>query len=190
MTTLAAIQGDDWIVIGGDSQSSDQDGFKINIPGGKIFENNGIIIGGAGDVRGINILQHTWSAPKVGRSNPDRYITRTLIPSIRKAFVDAGYETKKDDSAVTHGNIFLVVIDCNLYRIEDDYSWERCEENVYVAGSGEALALGAMSYALKDLSFKIDDADHAEQIIRDAIGIASKWDSYTGGKITTIIKRK
>ena len=71
-----------------------------------------------------------------------------MIPSIRKAFVDAGYETKKDDSAVTHGNIFLVVIDCNLYRIEDDYSWERCEENVYVAGSGEALALGAMSYAM------------------------------------------
>ena len=50
MTTLAAYQGDGWIVMGGDSQSSDQNGFKVNIPGGKIFENNGIVIGGAGDV--------------------------------------------------------------------------------------------------------------------------------------------
>ena len=190
MTTLAAIQGDGWIVIGGDSQSSDQDGFKVNIPGGKIFENNGLIIGGAGDVRGINILQHTWTAPKVGRSNPDRFITRTLIPSMRKAFIDAGYETKKDDSAVTHGNIFLVVIDCNLYRIEDDYSWERCEENLYVAGSGEALALGAMSYALKDSNYVVDSPFTAQEIIRDAISIASKWDSYTGGKITTLIQMK
>jgi ATP-dependent protease HslVU (ClpYQ) peptidase subunit len=190
MTTLAAIQGDGWIVIGGDSQSSDQDGFKVNIPGGKIFENNGLIIGGAGDVRGINILQHTWTAPKVGRSNPDRFITRTLIPSMRKAFIDAGYEIKKDDSAVMHGNIFLVVIDCNLYRIEDDYSWERCEENLYVAGSGEALALGAMTYALQDSHYVVDTPEMAEQIIRDAIGIAAKWDSYTGGKITTLIQTK
>ena len=190
MTTLAAIQGDGWIVMGGDSQSSDQNGFKVNIPGGKIFENNGIVIGGAGDVRGINILQHKWIAPKNGRSNPDRFITRTLIPSMRKAFLDAGYETKNDGSAVTHGNIFLVVIDCNLYRIEDDYSWERCEENVYVAGSGEALALGAMSYALKDVGFKIHDPKLAEMIIRDAITVAAKWDAYTGGKITTIIKEQ
>ena len=190
MTTLAAIQGDGWIVIGGDSQSSDENGFKVNIPGGKIFENNGILIGGAGDVRGINILQHTWIAPKIGRSNPDRFITRTLIPSMRKAFMDAGYEIKKDDSSVSHGNIFLVVIDYNLYRIEDDYSWERCEENVYVAGSGEALALGAISYALKQTDFKINSPHIAQEIIIDAIEVAAKWDTFTGGKITTIIQSK
>ena len=187
MTTLAAIQGDGWIVIGGDSQSSDQDGFTINIPGGKIFENNGLLIGGAGDVRGINILQHNWTAPKIGRANPDRFITRTLIPSIRRTFSDAGYEMKKDDSPVTHNNIFLVVIDCNIYRIDEDYSWERCEENIYVAGSGESIALGAMdalggSYA--------STPKEAEEIIRKAISIAIKWDAYSGGKITTIVKEK
>ena len=37
MTTLAAIQGPDWVVIGADSQSSGEDGFAIMIPDGKIF---------------------------------------------------------------------------------------------------------------------------------------------------------
>ena len=185
MTTLAAIQGDGFAVIGGDSQSSDGDGFTQLLPHGKIFENNGIVFGGAGDVRGINILQHDWSAPKLGRSNPDKFITRSLIPSMRRAFVEAGYEINKSDSSVINNNIWIVIIDCNVYRIDEDYSWEKCVDNIYVAGSGESFALGALT-ALDASS--AHDVEEAEEIIREAIRIAIKWDAFSGGDITTVIK--
>lgn len=100
MTTIAAIQGDGWAVIAGDSQSSDGDGFAINIPTGKIFKNNELIIAGAGQVRGINLLEHGWEAPAVKLKNIDKYVTSILVPSIRKCFSMADYEYKRDGESV------------------------------------------------------------------------------------------
>jgi hypothetical protein len=48
MTTLAAIQGDGWAVIGCDSRSSDESGRPIDMATHKIIENNGILIAGSG----------------------------------------------------------------------------------------------------------------------------------------------
>ncbi len=42
MTTLAAIQGNGWAVIGCDSRSSDESGRPIDMATHKIIENNGI----------------------------------------------------------------------------------------------------------------------------------------------------
>lgn len=184
MTTLAAIQGKGWCVLGADSRSSDDDGFAIDIPGGKIFQNNNIIFAGAGSVRGINILEHDFIAPKFWRTTSEKYVTRILIPKIRRAFADAGYEINKQDSAVVNDNIWLIVVGTDIYRIDEDYSWERCNEGLYVAGSGEAYAIGALD-ALGGSQAK--SPQEAEVIIRKAIAIASRWDSYTGGKINTRI---
>ncbi len=48
MTTLAAIQGNGWAVIGCDSRSSDESGRPIDMATHKIIENNGILIAGSG----------------------------------------------------------------------------------------------------------------------------------------------
>lgn len=186
MTTIAAIQGNDWVVVAGDSQSSNSDGFKTTISSGKIFDNNGIVFAMAGNVRGINILQHDFTSPKVGRNNPDKYITRNLIPAIRRTFQEAGYELNKSDSIVENDNIILVVINCQLYRIEEDYSWERCEENFYAAGSGESFCIGALSAYNAGQS---KTPQEAEEILRKSITIAAKWDAFTGGKIISLTKQ-
>lgn len=185
MTTIAVIESQDWIVIASDSQSSDEDGSIAMLPNGKMFENNGIFIAGAGDVRGINILEHSWTAPKRGRLSTDKFVTKTLIPSMRQAFIDAGYEINKEDSTVIHNNIFLVIVDGKCYRIDEDYSWERSVDGIYTAGSGEAYALGAISYALK--KHPRLSAKQAEKILIDAVGISIDHDAFSGGAIRTHI---
>ena len=75
MTTIAAIEGDGWAVIGADSQSSDESGFAIDIPAGKIFKNGEVIVAGAGAVRGINLLEHNWVSPAIKIDNIDKYVT-------------------------------------------------------------------------------------------------------------------
>ena len=91
MTTIACIQGPDWVVIGADSQSSDEDGFTIMIPDGKIFKNNNIVFAAAGAVRGINLLQHDFTPPPINTKDIDKYVTMQLIPAIRRTFAEAGY---------------------------------------------------------------------------------------------------
>jgi len=185
VTTIAAIEGPDWVMIGADSQSSSEDGFSINIPNGKVFKNNNLVFAMAGSVRGINILEHDFVPPQVNGKDIDKYVTRQLIPSIRTAFVDAGYEFSKPEAAVENDNIIIVVVKGKVYCINEDYSWERNSDNLYVAGSGEKFALGAMT-ALAGGTL-IDDAVKARKIVTKALQIATKYDSFTGGKITTLL---
>jgi ATP-dependent protease HslVU (ClpYQ) peptidase subunit len=185
LTTIAAIEGPDWVMIGADSQSSSEDGFSINIPNGKVFKNNNLVFAMAGSVRGINILEHDFVPPAVNGKDIDKYVTRQLIPSIRTAFLDAGYEFSKPESAVENDNIIIVVVKGKVYCINEDYSWERNSDNLYVAGSGEKFALGAMT-ALAGGTL-VDDAVKARKIVTKALQIATKYDSFTGGKITTLL---
>jgi len=183
MTTIACIEGSDWVMIAADSQSSDEDGFAIMIPDGKVFKNNNLVFAMAGAVRGINILEHDYTPPVNNNKDTDKYVTRQLIPSIRRSFAEAGYEFSKPESAVEQDNIIIVVVKGKVYRINEDYSWERSSDNMYTAGSGERFALGAM-VALAD-GMLIDDPVKARKIATKALQIASKYDAFTGGKITT-----
>jgi ATP-dependent protease HslVU (ClpYQ) peptidase subunit len=185
MTTIAAIEGPDWVMIGADSQSSDSDGFAINIPNGKVFKNTNIVFALAGSVRGINILEHDFIPPAINSKDIDKYVTRQLVPAIRRAFIDGGYEFNKAETAVEQDNIMIVVIKGKVYRLNEDYSWERTVDNIYTAGSGERFALGAIA-ALAGGSL-IDDHVKARKIITKALQIASKYDAFTGGKITTTL---
>jgi len=185
VTTIAAIQGPDWVVVGADSQSSDSDGFAINIPGGKVFKNSNIVFAGAGAVRGINLLQHDFAPPVINTKDIDKYVTRQLIPAMRRTFSEAGYEINKGDASVENDNIWIVVVKGEVYRIDEDYSWERTVNNLYVAGSGEQFALGAMDALTGGVM--VDDLAKAKKIVTKAIQTASKYDTATGGKITITV---
>lgn len=181
MTTICAIEGPDWVVIGADTMSSTEDGFQITIPNGKIFRNSNIVFAGAGAVRGINILEHDFVPPQITVKDMDKYITRQLIPAMRRTFIEAGYELIKSESSVENDNVWIVVVKGKVYRIDADYSWERTTDNLYVAGSGERFALGAMA-ALANGAL-VDDHVKARKIVTKALQIASKYDSGTGGKL-------
>lgn len=184
MTTLAAIQGDGWAVFASDSQSSDDAGLVAMMPGGKAFDNQGIIIAGAGQVRGINLLEHAFVAPTVNMKYPDKYITNTFIPAMRKCFLDAGYEYRREDSPVENDNIWLIGVKGKVYRIEEDYSWERTDNGLYAAGSGERFALGALE-ALK--AYNAKNITEAKMYLKKAIQIAIKYDAFSGGEVKFLV---
>lgn len=183
MTTLAAIQGDGWCAIGADSQASDDSGFTMQIVTGKIFKNGPALIAGAGSVRGINILQFSWTAPRFVGKSVDHYMTKTFIPSMRKAFIAAGYDMKDDGDVATNDNDFVVAVKGNLYSVAEDYSWERCRMGLYIAGSGGKYALGAMD-ALG--GSKAKTPEEATKIIKKAITSSIKYDAYSGGEIVVM----
>ena len=186
MTTLAAIQGDGWTVIGCDSRASDESGRYMELATSKIIENNGILIAVSGASRGGNITQFGWRPPKPRIGDElDKFMTRRFIPSMRKAFQEAGFDGKEDGDAAWQDSNLLVSIRGVIYPIFNDYSWDREARNVYYAGSGGDIALGA----LEALNYsKIKTPKEAEKILRKAIEIACKHDIYSGGEIHTYVQ--
>jgi len=188
MTTLAAIQGDGWAVIGCDSRASDEGGRYMELANSKIINNNGILIAVSGASRGGNIAQLGWKAPKprVGEEL-DRFITRRFIPSMRKAFIEAGFDGKEDGDAAWQDSNLLVVVRGVIYPIFNDYSWDREARRVYYAGSGGDIALGALeAYNYT----KVSTPAVAEKILKKAIEISCKHDIYSGGNIHTYVQEE
>ena len=186
MTTLAAVQGDGWSVIGCDSRASDEDGRYMELAVSKIIDNNGVLIAVSGASRGGNITQFGWKPPKPkAAENLDLFMTKRFIPSMRKAFIESGYDGKEDGDAAWHDSNLLVSVRGVIYPIFNDYSWDREARRVYYAGSGGDIALGA----LEALNYsKLTSPEAVEKVLRKAIEITCKHDIYSGGEIHTHIQ--
>lgn len=186
MTTLAAVQGDGWSVIGCDSRASDEDGRYMELAVSKIVDNNGVLIAVSGASRGGNITQFGWKPPKPkAAENLDLFMTKRFIPSMRKAFIESGYDGKEDGDSAWHDSNLLVSVKGVIYPIFNDYSWDREARRVYYAGSGGDIALGA----LEALNYsKLTSPEAVEKVLRKAIEIACKHDIYSGGEIHTHIQ--
>jgi hypothetical protein len=184
MTTLAAYQGDGWAVIGCDSRATDDGGRVMDLATPKVVQNGQYLIAVSGASRGGNITQFGWTPPKPPAScDPavlDKFMTRKLIPSLREAFIKAGYEGKDDGEAAWHDSNLLIIFNGIIYPIFEDYSWDREIRNVYYGGSGGDVALGAMISAGIE---KAKSPEAAEKIIYKAVEIATKWDSNSSGPI-------
>lgn len=180
MTTLAAIQGNGWCVIGCDSRATEDSGRYITMATQKVVENGPYLIAGAGASRGSNILQFGWTPPKPPNNsdNLDSFMTKKFIPEMRRAFIEAGYDMKEDGESAAHDSMFLVAVRGVIYPIFEDYSWDRDVSNVYYGGSGGSVALGALEALGLAKSLK-----QAEENIRKAIAAAIKWDVYSAGPI-------
>lgn len=186
MTTLVGIQGNGWSVLGCDSRASDEQGRYMELATSKIIDNSGVLIAVSGASRGANITQFGWKPPKAkATENLDLFMTKRFIPSMRKAFIEAGYDGKEDGDSAWQDSHLLISVRGIIYPIYNDYSWDRESRNIYYAGSGGEIALGA----LEALNYaKISTPQAAEKALKRAIEIACKHDIYSGGEIHTYIQ--
>lgn len=190
MTTIAAIQGDGWVVMGADTQSTHDDYRKLYMTDDKVVNNNGILIAGCGGGRGMNLLHHAWKAPKP-RANMtaeelDVWMVKTFIPSMRKLFVQNGYDMKDDGDYAKFDNVFIVAVQGYVYVIDEDYAFDRDIRKYVTSGSGGDFAQGAIyAYGPKALK-NITDAKKAMQMAIDA---AKEFDVNTGGETRIYIQK-
>lgn len=183
VTTLVAVQGNGWVVLGCDSRTSDESGRHMITVNQKIVNNNGILVAGAGMSRGSNIMQFGYVMPKPGpRTKLDTFMSRVFIPRMRKEFKEAGYDMKEDGGYAEHDSCFLIATKGVIFPLFEDYSWDRDEGGVYYMGSGGDVALGAMAAMGVE---KVKTPSEAEDIIRKAIAIAIKHDIYCAAPVHT-----
>lgn len=180
MTTIAAIQGSSWVVIGYDSQVSEDSGRKYELPqnAGKCFTVGDYFIGVAGDFRAVNILAHNFRPPDPGKNSGeelDKFMTSKFVPALKKCFDDNFYG--KDSE---HGSLLLVVVNATVYEIGANYDCMRDSSGMYAIGSGGDFALGAM-FSLD--SSKRRTVKNSQDMVTTAISIAATLDAGTSEPI-------
>ncbi len=185
MTTLIGIQGRNWALLGADTRITDETTiYKMSRGNSKIIEHENFTISCAGDVRAINILQSGLKLPKtyVARSD-EHFITSFLIPAMRNAFSDAGYE-KTSDGQSSHDSEFLIVYNAKIYEVGSDYSWIQDSRGIYGLGSGGELAKGALA-AMVGHSI---NRTEARKMAFKALEIASDYNAGTAAPFHIVVK--
>lgn len=190
MTTIAAIQGKNWVVIGSDTQSTINDYKRIKMAGEKVYENNGLLIAGAGQGRGLDLLHKGWTAPKPPKTcktpeQLDKWMVKTFIPKMRDLFISAGYDMKDDGEYAQHESVFLIAVNGIVYYVDDDYSIDRDVRGFMAFGTGGDFATGALT-VLDDKHKSVTSA--SEAVIR-AVQAAIQHDVYSGGDIKVYVQK-
>ena len=191
MTTIVAIQGDGFAVLGTDSRLSTVDtaGYvtrihTMNSSVSKISQINGMLIGIAGDVRAINLVAHSFQAPQASASvrgkKLDDYVTNKFIPALRACFDANGYSSPQKESSdhmAEQGSEMLLAVNSVIYQIDNDYAWSNDASGLYAIGTGEQYAIGALAALLKT---KATAVAVAKKQCLNALAIAAKYDPHTG----------
>jgi ATP-dependent protease HslVU (ClpYQ) peptidase subunit len=184
MTTIAAVQGSSWVVIGADSQVS-EDNKKYRLPDGfgKLVRNGEYLFGVAGDLRAVNILTHDFRPPAprkdADRKLLDKFMTSRFIPKLKSCF-DMNFYGKDSE----HGSMFVVAVRGVIYEVGSDYDCIRDERGLYSVGSGSQFALGA----LHALDTKPRSIASGRGMVRSALMASCSYDSGTSEPVTIVVQ--
>lgn len=184
MTTIVAVQGQSWAVVGFDSRVTEEGGRSYTLGRGsaKVVKNGQYLLGAAGDVRAINILAYAFQPPKaldLTGVRLDRFMTSKFVPALRECFEDHGYAAKESKEQAQHGSTVLAIVNGQIYEIDEDYAWVRDMTGIYSFGSGGDYAIGAM-YAKSGGEISNLNMADVQKLIRESLHIAARLDIGSG----------
>lgn len=142
MTCIVGIIKRDKVIIGGDSAGVGYGDITIR-KDKKVFKNNGFVIGCTSSFRMIQLLQFSFTPPKIKSKELFEYMCTDFITEVRKCFADGGYLQKYNDGDEKGGS-FLVGINGRLFNIQDDFQVAESVLNFDAIGCGYGYALGSL----------------------------------------------
>lgn len=176
MTTIAAIQGNGFAVLGYDSRISGDGGrlyvLPKNLP--KVVKNGSYLLGAAGDLRAINLFTTITlpePADKMNITELDKFVANQIVPTIKNWFEENSYGKEGEQQSE-----LIVCVRGVVYELSQNYDCTRDANGIYGIGSGSAYAVGAL-HATVDKNFTVDEA---KDCMKEALRIAMKLDSGTG----------
>jgi hypothetical protein len=165
MTTICAVQYEDRVVIGADSQVTSN--YKYWHPRMvKVSERGQYLIAGSGLSSACDIAQHIWTPPTptaADRKDLYHFMIAKVVPSLKQCFKDNDFKLEDDKDEETRF-AFLIAIGGEVFDLADDFAISIDSSGHYAIGSGSSLALGALAH---------------KATIEEALEIAASKDPYT-----------
>jgi ATP-dependent protease HslVU (ClpYQ) peptidase subunit len=173
VTTIAAVSGDGWSVLGADSGINWNDRI-IHGLSDKATNNNGLVIAGAGDGHATQVVTNLLKITPPSR-NITGWLSKSLIPAIKELLYQNRVTLDKDSELD-----LIVMVQANVFYIDSTLCWFQDRRGIHTIGSGGDLALGALAVS------NPSTPDQAVKAIRKAITIASQYDPNTKTPIQII----
>jgi len=165
MTTIAAIQYEDRVVIGADSQVTANR--KFSHPRMvKVSERGQYLIAGSGLSSACDIAQHIWTPPTptaADKKDLYHFMIAKVVPSLKQCFKDNDFRLEGDKDEETRF-AFLIAVCGEVFDLADDFAVSLDDSGHYSIGSGSSLALGALAHGAT---------------LEEALEVAAKKDPYT-----------
>lgn len=116
----------------------------------KIFKKGEFIIGSAGYLRGINLLEHVFEIPNISDDEKDitKYMVKEFVPALIKCFKDNQFYTKESEMIINEQQI-LFGVRGRLYSMFGSFEISEHNSNYATSGYGMYHANGMIEYALK-----------------------------------------
>jgi ATP-dependent protease HslVU (ClpYQ) peptidase subunit len=191
MTTILAIQGDDYCAIGSDSQWTDDYNRvgRMNQP--KVVAVGKYLIGVAGDTRGANVVQHAFNPPvlppKLLGAKLVKFMVSHFVPAYKECLESHGAgRPQYDDQPAQSANEILVCANGTVFQIDEDYGTETDTCNLYAIGSGAHFGLGALQAYTNG---KRVVQTNAKQLLLKSLTVSVKFDSGSGAPFHTFIQQ-
>lgn len=141
MTCIVAVRSKANIYLGGDSAATTNVGTQDKLARPKVFRKGKMLIGCAGSIRALQILEHSFTAPKHEKSlNGFEYCATSLITSIRSCL-------KSNDFSFTSHNYssFLIAYDNHIFQTNTaDFSVIEYSADYAAIGAGFQFAIGSL----------------------------------------------
>ena len=183
MTTIIAVQRNSYALLGADRQTTyDNRGYFGNGMS-KISKVGNIFIASAGDGYASQIFAHNWKPPAQGKLETDVYVAKVLLPSMKTACSENGYDLEKKNPG-DDGTESIIVVAGEIYLVANDFTYLRSADGIYAIGSGGSFALGYL-FASKS-SFDKESKEVAVKTMTKAIEGSAMFDINTGGPIEIV----
>lgn len=193
MTTIAAVQGDGWAVVGYDSQVTEMlaGGRKFVLPKNsqKVVKNGDYLLGSAGSLRGLNLLANVFKPPtppakNVKEETLDKFFCSVFVPELRNCF-----ENNSFGKEGTQDSDILVILRGRVYQLGSDYEWSPDQDGIYAIGSGSGYALGSLYTTSTAIGKKLSP-EQAKLNVKKALEVSSKLDACTSEPFEVIIQTR
>lgn len=161
MTCIGAIRtieenGDVTITMGANTRKN-----QCQYQSGKIINQSGMLIATSGELRHVNLLQHSFKPPaSVIDQEPMEYVVTSFIPKFKDVL-------RKND-CLNYGYPLLLACAGKLFKIHSDFS---CSELEYTAIGTNTKCMISALYATKDMK---EDEKRLELGL-EAIGLVDEY---------------
>ena len=143
-TCIVAVKDGDKVFIGADSGVTFGSGRQHPHPRSKVFVSGEMLYGGTGNVRPIQVIEHSVVSPiPYEGQNEYSYIVNSVSMSMRDSLLKAGCLHQYHGMEWMDAG-FLVVLRKKIFYISDDFGIVEYGEGYGATGSGEEFAFGSL----------------------------------------------
>lgn len=175
------------VVLVADTAGTDGDDNQVTRADLKLCKIGDFMLAIAGSFRLRDVLMYDFSIPKKANNiSIDKYMRTKFINAFRDTCVEKGLVKKNDDTNEEEllGEVLVCYKD-KVYKIEVDFQVGESIDNFTVIGSGEQIALGALSILEKE-KIGAFSVRNIKKTLFNILEITSKYKSSVRGPFVSI----